>query len=375
MVKRRILHVVYSLDPGGMENGVVNVANSLDKDRFEIFILCLSQSGELSKRLNSDIKVIELNKRSGFDLLIIPQIYRLMADFRPDIVHSHNLGPLIYVILPVISTNLSVQLIQGEHASLTDADLTSRKIVQRMLLYPFCTVLHTVGREMTRHFSDLFFTNSKFCTLQNGVDTERFLPTLDQENYTVSPTLKNKFVISLFARFGKYKGHAYVLDLFEKIASDYPDTILMFVGGGGENESLVLSLVEEHPYKDRIICTGFQQDPVPFYQVSDIVVLASENEGLSNVMLEAMSCSVPVVAMKSCGVSDLIVDGENGFIVPDESMRSALLILTTLLGQRAELLVGIGRNARAFIEVNYSIRSMIKSYDECYIGYSAPVGL
>ena len=372
MVKRRILHVVYSLDPGGMENGVVNVANSLVNNRFEVIILCLSHRGELAKRLHSYIRVIELNKRPGLDLCIIPKIYRLFSELRPDVVHSHNLGPLIYVVIPLIAHHNSVQLIHGEHASLTKTDLAKKKIVQRVLLYTYCVMLHTVGREMTKHFNALFFVKSNVFTLQNGVDTQRFTPSLDQANDKVAihPKLKDMFVISLFARYGKYKGHTYVLNIFEEIASIHPNTVLMFVGGGGEMEQAILRMVKDHRYRDRIICSGFQQDPVPFYRASSIVILASENEGLSNVMLEAMSCSVPLVALNSCGVSDLIIDNQNGYILPNCSMDSAISLLSAVLSKSNEELAEVGKNGREFVEKNYSIRTMIRNYDECYLEYS-----
>lgn len=372
MVKRRILHVVYSLDPGGMENGVVNVSNSLEEDLFEVSILCLSHRGELAKRLHSSIQVIELKKRQGLDLGIIAKIYRLFSELKPDVVHSHNLGPLIYVVLPLIASHNSIQLIHGEHASLTKTDLAKKKILQRLVLYTYCKMLHTVGREMTKHFNALYFVKSKVCTLQNGVDTQRFTPNLDKSNNkdVIHPKLKDKFVISLFARYGKYKGHAYVLDIFERIASIHPNTVLMFVGGGGEREQAILKMVDDHQYRDRIICTGFQQDPVPYYRASSIVILASENEGLSNVMLEAMSCSVPLVALNSCGVSDLIIDNQNGYILPSCSLDSAISLLSAVLCKPNYELAVIGKSGREFVERKYSIRTMIRNYEECYLEYS-----
>lgn len=371
MLKRKVLHVVYSLDPGGMENGVVNIANSLDSNEFEIGILCLSHRGELADRLHSQVKVYELGKKNGLDLTLFIRIYKFIADLRPDIVHSHNLGPLIYASLPIVAISLKIQLVHGEHASLTATDLSYKKVIQRIILYSNCSVIHTVGHEMTKHFMEIPYFSNPVYTFQNGVDTTKYSPGSDdsESRIAVSYGIKDKIVISVFARFGKYKGHVDLLHVFEHVAPKQHNVVLMFVGGGGECEEQILSLVKTHKFGDRIICTGFQQNPVPFYKASDFVLLASKNEGLSNVMLEAMSCSKTVAALGSCGVSDLIVHGQNGYHILDSSIEGIAIAIISLLEKPKQNLRDVGCNAREYILSNYSIDAMIQNYYSCYLAF------
>src|SRR5687768_3225008 len=96
MAKRliRILHVVFSLEPGGMENGVVNMAKALPPEEFDIHICCLEREGAFVARLPEPKKVYVLGKKAGVTFSTIVQLAKIIAKIRPDVIHSHNFGPL-----------------------------------------------------------------------------------------------------------------------------------------------------------------------------------------------------------------------------------------------------------------------------------------
>lgn len=89
----RILHVVTSLEPGGLENGVVNLANGLDQNRFETGIICLERLGAFCDRLAGDVSVRSLDKLPGFKMPAVLDLVREIRNQSPDIIHTHNLGP------------------------------------------------------------------------------------------------------------------------------------------------------------------------------------------------------------------------------------------------------------------------------------------
>ena len=93
------MHVVNSLEPGGLENGVVNIVNQLDRTQFRSSIVCLSTVGEFAERLSEDVKVICLERPDRFSIATIRKLGKLLKHHRPDVLHTHNLGPLIYGVL------------------------------------------------------------------------------------------------------------------------------------------------------------------------------------------------------------------------------------------------------------------------------------
>ena len=93
-----VLHVVYRLDVGGLENGVVNLINHMPAYRHAV--LALTEASDFQHRIRrDDVPVVALHKPPGHGLWLYPQLFRLMRAWRPAIVHSRNLAALEAVML------------------------------------------------------------------------------------------------------------------------------------------------------------------------------------------------------------------------------------------------------------------------------------
>ena len=90
-----VLHVIYRLDHGGLENGLVNLVNRMPTDRFRHGIVCLAGFTDFRHRIQrDDVHVYSLDKRPGTDLGAYWRFWRLLRRLRPDIVHTRNLGTI-----------------------------------------------------------------------------------------------------------------------------------------------------------------------------------------------------------------------------------------------------------------------------------------
>ena len=90
----RIAHVIYRLDFGGLENGLVNLINRLPPDEFEHVIVCLTEATAFRNRLRDGIDIVELHKTPGQDWRLYHKLRRVFSKLRPDIVHTRNLATL-----------------------------------------------------------------------------------------------------------------------------------------------------------------------------------------------------------------------------------------------------------------------------------------
>jgi len=360
----KILHVVTSLEPGGMENGLVNVARMLDPGQFEVYVACLERSGAFSERLPQLENITVLGKRSGFS----PQaLFRLGCEIsrtKPALIHSHNLGPLIYSSLAT-GLGLACPILHGEHASLNEEECSPRRLRQRRLLYHCCRSVHTVAEGLTRHLVELGFPSKKITTIVNGVDTHRFFPGDRLSTRRQIPVPEAALLLGIVGRFGPFKRHAMLLEAFSSLAESYPNLHLLIVGGGGNEEQNIAEKVRQHPQAGRIHLVGFQENPVPFYQSLDLLVVPSINEGLSNAVLEAMACGVPVLANSACGNGDVITDQEDGFVADLSSVEKLQSQLFKHLSNPALLSV-IGKKARQKAISAFSIDKMVSGYAELY---------
>jgi glycosyltransferase involved in cell wall biosynthesis len=148
----------------------------------------------------------------------------------------------------------------------------------------------------------------------NGIDIEEFFPNEDMRE-------KNRFVITLGGtRITTRKGINYLIDAIAILAPKYPNILLRIMGDGDEKEALT-NRVKKYNLDKYVEFVGrISRDRiVPYYQEASLFVLPSLNEGMSNAMLEALASGLPIVATRTGGTDELVIDGENGLIVEMKS--------------------------------------------------------
>ena len=360
---RRILHIVFSLDAGGMENGVVNISNALSPEEFEIHACCLARGGEFVRRFPNPERVHILGKKEGFSLSTVAALSRHIRKVSPDIIHTHNLGPLIYTAL----AGPSAPILHGEHAELAPSELAPHRLLMRRLLYRRVRRVHTVSNSLRDSLVRHGLPAGRIEVVPNGVDTSRFQPGSRDEARRETGLPMDATVLGLVGRFGPFKRHAELIEAFEQVADAHPKLALLFVGGGGPLEADVRRRAASSPFAPRIHFAGFQIDPRAWIRSLDLLVLPSVNEGLSNALLEAMACGVPALAHTACGNSEAIQDGGNGFIRDIGSPDRMVAALETVVGRPA-FLPDLGRAARLTIESRFGFAGMVAGYRALYLG-------
>ena len=361
----RVIHVVDSLRPGGMENGLVNMATRLADRGVETHVACLVASGEFAGRLPNPDNVHVMGKADGFSWRAVRNLRQVFRDLSPDLVHTHNLGPLIYTALASFG-GLQVPILHGEHGQIQAHERNTRRRWQRRLLYSCCKRVHTVSRSMIAALDAEGLPTKNVTAVVNGVDSDRFQPADSKEAARLRVGLPEKArVLGVVGRFVGLKRHIALLEALEVVMSDLPDLFLLVVGDHGDAREAVVAKMESHPQKDRIVWPGMQKDTLPYYQAMDMLVSPSEIEGLSNVVLEAMSCGVPVLAHDACGNTEVIVHEENGFCDDLGSVPKLATALKSRLSDPARL-QRVGECARSHVRAGFSLESMADGYWNLY---------
>ena len=360
----KILHVVNSLDPGGMENGVVNMARALEPRGFEMHVACLERRGAFAERLPHPERVTVLGKAGGFSPRAALRLAGEISRLRPDAIHSHNLGALIYASLATAGGRRA-PLLQGEHSQLTADELTPRRLRQRRWLYRACRAVHTVAHPMRDELLALGFSAEKISVIPNGVDPAHFAPGDRAAARAALGLPADAVCIGIVGRFGPFKRHAVLLDAFDEIAARRPAAHLVIAGTGGTAEAAVRTRAQASPHAARIHWLGFQSDPRACYQALDLLAIPSVNEGLSNVALEAMACAIPVLAHAGCGHGHIITSGTDGLIADLATPAALAAQLAALLAQ-PERLVDFGQKARTKTLRDFSIDAMADAYAGLY---------
>jgi len=162
----------------------------------------------------------------------------------------------------------------------------------------------------------------------NGVDTKRFFPAPEQRP-------EHEFIITPGAsRVTSRKGLRYLVEAVAQLAPRFPALRLKILGDSDGSERVMLdALVQELHVEERVEFVGRvpREETTRYYQEASLFVLPSQNEGMSNALLEALACGLPAIMTPTGGAVELIEEGRNGFIVPYESGAAIANVLEIFL--------------------------------------------
>jgi glycosyltransferase involved in cell wall biosynthesis len=219
-----------------------------------------------------------------------------------------------------------------------------------------------ISQEIDEELSALGVSPEKRIFLTNGVNAERCLPAPEEQKLKLRAQLslpQHACIVVYVGRLVPEKRVDHLLKIWNEIQSKHPDALLVIVGEGSEEQKLRTMA------GGGVQFTGQVNDAVPYLQAADLFVLPSSTEGLSNSMLEAMSCGLPVLATMVGGASDVIRHKESGFLIPPENVDALRSGLETLLDDPV-LRFTLGSNARARIVENFSLDSVAERLANVY---------
>lgn len=361
----KVLHVVFSLDPGGMENGLVNVAKGLDPREFEVHVCCLNRAGSFVDRLPQPENVHVLGRQEGFNVRTLLGLRKVIRKINPDVIHTHNLGPLIYSSLGT-GLGFTHPILHGEHGVLPQNQCTPKRVRQRKWLYRCCRKVHTVSSGQRGQLAELGLPDSNLIVVINGVDAKRFSPGCKKTaREKIGNIPEGAIVLGIVGRFVGLKRHVELIEAFENLGAEFSNVHLLVVGGGGDEEQNITARAKSSKAAARIHLAGFQSNPLPFYQAMDLLVVPSIVEGMSNVVLEAMACGIPVLAHNACGNAEMLVQNEDGMIADLSTVQNLQQTMKKTLADR-EQLGHMGLRARENVVRKFSITTMIENYSSVY---------
>lgn len=361
----RVMHILHTLGIGGLEKGVVNLANKLNSKGFEISICCLEASGVFESRLSPGVKVFVLHKSKGIDYTLPLRLAGLFRRERTMIVHTHNVGTYLYgaIAAKLLSR---VKLVHGEHGDLLQPsgcrwrDLTIRRCFSYMT-----DMIHTVSADMRHTLICMVRVNPrKAVAILNGVELEKFDKMSVSQCRRTLGIGSNEFVIGTVGRLSPVKNFELLIQVIPELnrAGIYPKVLLV---GDGPSRPNLESLAKQYHLAGQVFFLGSRSDVPELLNAMDIFVLPSLSEGLSNSILEAMAAGVPVIASDVGGNSELVLRNETGFLFPpqDKAMLAQRILQLAIDPEKRRRMgmLGCKRAERLF-----SLEVMIGNYERLY---------
>ncbi len=361
----RVAHVVGYLHFGGKEGGIVNLVNRLDPERFESFAFTYLPGGHHAQRLDlSRCKVIPLGNRMGGGATFAMRLAKAFRRHRIDIAHTHSWGTLLEGLFAARVTGVPV-VIHGEHGTMITRSRW-HVLVQRFAWGRMDQVLSVSEELRMKLASTMSFPVERIRAIPNGVDLSRFGSRIAREESRARLGLpRDSFILGTVGRLVPVKAYPVLLEAARQVFDRVPEAALA-IGGGGPLENELRAWVSAKNLDRRVHFLGFRHDAPELYNALDVFVLASDSEGMSNTILEAMASRLPVVATAVGGNPELVAEGITGHLVPPRNSERLAEAIVRLHADAAAR-VRMGASGRLRVEREFSIERMVQAYEALYL--------
>lgn len=335
MARIRVAYVIGSLDVGGTERQLVELAARLDRGSFEARICCLSHPGALAEPARArgvDVEALGVGAHPLWKWARWTRTLRRRSFRGADVVHAF-LFPS-YALAACAAFGVGTPVVAGIRAT----------YVEREGQWPF-SLLDRFGVGQARAIvvnaeavrSALVARRpaaaAKTVVIPNGVDVAPAPDASQRDGVRRELGLASTdFGVLMLANLIPYKGHQDALQALAALAQRLPDAVLVLAGAGSHEDALRALAVRLGLGPDRVRFLGRRDDVPRLLQACDVLLLASHHEGLPNALMEAMAAGRPVVATRVGGVPELVSHGVTGLLVEParpEGIERALLELAT----------------------------------------------
>ena len=318
------------------------------------------------------------------DLKSLWEMWNFLRKEKPQIVHTHTPKAGIIGMLAARLAGVPHRLHTVAGLPLMEATGTKRKILNfvEKLTYSSATRVYPNSKGLYDFILQNNFTQSNKLKIiangsSNGIDTAFFSP--DQVTEIERVTLREKlniqpddFVFVFVGRIVSDKGINELIKAFSELQAaenNEPAGIKLLLVGGLENDLDPLNpetLAEINQNKD-IISVGFQQDVRSFFAIADALVFPSYREGFPNVVMQAGAMGLPSIVSDINGCNEIIIEGENGLIIPSKNVEKLKEKMLTLARDK-NLYIKLKENSRRMIENRYEQSVVWKALLEEYEG-------
>lgn len=300
------------------------------KDIFEVMVVSVNKNGNSNEKITTiqedgylikkiNIREIKIPKIRVplYDIQVKKHLTQIVKEFKPDLIHVHFTSYYSWIVNQ-ISKKLNVPYCITEHATFFEDKVNHKYYGPRMkVALNEATVVISVSKPLKKIMEK--YTNHEITVKSNIVSVEKFAL---KENKSLST--KDPIHIISVGSLNKNdkKGYEIFLASLKKL-KDKTENFRGSIIGDGENKEKLESLIHEYGLQGNVYLLGSISNELlqGYYHNADFYVSSSRKETFGVVLLEAMSCGLPVVATKSGGPEDFITD-EVGILIDKDSIQS-----------------------------------------------------
>jgi glycosyltransferase involved in cell wall biosynthesis len=360
----KVMHLITELSTGGAQVALRRLLTNCDRQRFEMQVACLyNGDGAAGQQIRqASIPVHDLKMKAKTDIKAFSRLFHLLRREEPHILHTWmfhaNFSGRISGRIARVPIIVSAERTMGQESWMRRGlNKATAYLADRVVCVSQATTIYaaqTIG-----------IPESKLTVIPNGVDLADFdhLPDVDLARAAWNLPAQG-VIIGAVGRLHAVKGFAYLLEAFARLAPDFPQATLLLVGDGPDRSILEQQAARYH-LSQRVTFMGEQTDVPSLLAAMDVLALPSLHEGMPNVVLEAMTAGLPVVASRIGGVPEVVIHGETGWLVAAADPGALCNAIINLLNDpsRAQ---AMGKAGRQRVERLFNLLDTISITESLY---------
>jgi glycosyltransferase involved in cell wall biosynthesis len=364
-----ILQVIPKLGPGGTERFVVELSQSLAQGAFAPHICVLGSACAFPDRLAGLENVVFLHSRLRWSdpldtIRTIGALRRLIGEVKPALVHSHLWTATRNTAMALLGT--SIPHVVHVHNCWSIAPVNLRRRLERDVIDLLLARTPTRFVAVSRHTRDLvgqYLRSARQRTevVHNGANTAEFLPAHGRETRALR---SGHLVIASVGSLEERKGQDLIIDAVAALAARGVDAEVL-LAGEGPWRSRYEQLAHDRGIGSRVKFLGLVEDIPSLLAQADVFVLASRDEEMPLVVLEAMAMGLPVLATSVGGVPEMIRDNVDGLLLHERDADALASRLFRLASDNSER-IRLGRAAAMTVARRFSAARTAAEIERCY---------
>ncbi len=352
----KILFIIGSFGVGGKERQLAELIRGLPKKKYLISFIVKNSDSYYMQSIENDLDYFYSLEEKRFGLRSLLKIYKIIIDFKPDIVHSWASVATLQII--ILRGFLNFKLIDGSIRDSIPPGINAKLI--RLIINLFADRIISNSKAGLINY---MVPERKSIFIHNGFDLNRVRILEPIEITKTKYNLHSFKLIGMVARIDFEKDYPTFIKAALTVLLKRNDVKFIIVGDGDDKGKIKSLIAPEN--NDSFKFTGRQSNVESIINCFDVAVLATFKEGISNSIIEYMALEKPVIATNGGGTSELIEDGETGYLVK-EGDENQLAEKMQFLLDHPDTCLRMGTAGKKRIIENFNFKKMIDSFQNEY---------
>ncbi|WP_320041044.1 glycosyltransferase [uncultured Desulfobacter sp.] len=370
--KMRLALFLNTVSFGGVEKHVAEIAIGMNPKRFEVFLICpLELAPHFHLTSEDRYTIFPVKQIEGLSYRPFMDFITLLRNLKPDILHCH--------LYNATRVGAPAAVLSGVPAVIETGHLVERwrsgfkKVIPNgidMLISNLVDQMVAVSTPVAEYFiNEKRYPVQKVSTIHNWCDLNSFSHRgVSAQNIS---KLKNELrlpgeatILGIIGRLEEQKGHRYLFKVLPDLIRRFPNTHILVIGQGSL-ECFLRKKANQDQIQNNVHFLGFREDIPELMALLDILLLPSLFEGMPLTLIEGAAMGIPSIATNVDGSSDVIQNGESGFLIPVADTGTLKSCIEKLIIS-PELRKTMSIAAMKFAKKHFDMRRQLQKLENLY---------